>query len=81
MERLNTEKNSYATATLGTAATDLYRAVTENSHYSLALSNLTATTFTVTATPSGNQALDPCGAYTLTHAGTRGAALSVEVCW
>ena len=81
MERLNTEKNSYATATLGSAATDLYKAVTENSHYSLAMSNLTATTFTVTATPSGNQALDPCGAYTLTHTNLRGAALSVEQCW
>ena len=81
MERLNTEKNSYATATLGTGATDLYRAVTENSHYTLALSNLTATTFTVTASPSGNQGQDPCGTYTLTQAGTRGASLPVEQCW
>ena len=81
MERLNTEKNSYATATLGAAATDLYKAVTENSHYSLALSNLTATTFTVTASPSGNQAQDPCGTYTLTQSGARGASLPVEQCW
>ena len=81
MERLNTEKNSYATATLGTGVTDLYKAATENSHYTLALSNLTATTFTVTATPAGNQAQDPCGTYTLTQAGTRGASLAVDQCW
>ena len=81
MERLNTEKYSYASATLGTAVTDLYKAATENGHYALALSNLTATTFTITATPTGNQALDPCGTYTLTQAGMRGAALSIEQCW
>ena len=80
MERLNTEKNSYATATLGPLATDLYKAVTENGHYTLTLSK-TATTFTVTATPAGGQALDPCGTYTLTHADTRGASLPVEQCW
>jgi type IV pilus assembly protein PilE len=81
MERRNTERNSYASATLGTAATDLYPAITENKHYTLALSNLTATTFTITATPSSAQSADPCGAYTLTHAGVRGAALAVDQCW
>ena len=81
MERRNTERNSYAGATLGNAATDLYQAITENKHYTLALSNLTASTFTVTAAPAGNQSLDPCGTYTLTHAGTRGASLPVEQCW
>ena len=81
MERRNTERNSYAGATLGTGATDLYPATTENKHYTLALSNLAASTFTITATPEGKQSLDPCGAYTLTHAGIRGAALAVDQCW
>ena len=81
MERRNTERNSYASATLGTGATDLYPATTENKHYTLALSNLTVTTFTITATPAGNQSLDPCGNYTLTHAGIRGAALANDLCW
>ncbi len=80
MERLNTEKNSYMTASLGSAATDLYKAATENGYYALNLSK-TATTFTVTATPSGNQAQDPCGTYTLTQSGLRGASLPVEQCW
>lgn len=81
MERLNTERGSFASATLGAAATDLFPATSENKHYTLALSNLAAATYTVTATPAGNQALDPCGAYTLTQAGTRGAALAVDQCW
>ena len=81
MERRNTERNSYASATLGTGAADLYPAITENKHYTLALSNLTATTFTITATPSSAQSADPCGTYTLTHAGIRGAALAVDQCW
>jgi type IV pilus assembly protein PilE len=81
MERYNTEKNTYLNATLGSAATDLYPAVSENQHYTLALSGLGASTFTITATPAGGQASDPCGTYTLNQAGTRGAALSVDQCW
>ena len=81
MERLNTEKNSYASATLGNAATDLAKATSENSFYTLALSNLGAATFTITATPAGGQAVDACGNYTLDQAGTRGAALPVDQCW
>ena len=81
MERLNTEKNSYASATLGNSATDLAKATSENNFYTLALSNLGATTFTITATPAGGQAVDACGNYTLDQAGTRGAALPVDQCW
>ena len=82
MERLNTERGSFASATLGAAATDLFPATSENKHYTLALSiPAGGLTYTVTATPAGNQALDPCGAYTLTQAGTRGAALAVDQCW
>lgn len=81
MERLNTEKNSYASATLGAAVANLYPAITENKHYTLALSNLAVATFTITATPVGDQALDPCGTYTLTHAGVRGASLPADQCW
>lgn len=81
MERLNTERSSYASATLGTGSTDLFPAKSENKHYDLDFLVLTATTFTIRATPAGGQALDLCGAYTLTQAGTRGAALPVEQCW
>jgi type IV pilus assembly protein PilE len=81
MERYNTERNTYVGATLGAGATDLYPATSENKHYTLALSNLGASTFTITATPAGGQASDPCGTYTLTQAGTRGASMAVDQCW
>ena len=81
LERYNTERNTYVGASLGNAATDLYRAASENGYYALALSNLTANTFTITATPTSNQAIDPCGAYTLDQAGLRGAALASAQCW
>lgn len=81
IERYNTEKNTYVGATLGTAATDLYKAVSENGYYTLSLSNLAAGTFTITATPAGSQASDGCGTYTLDQAGTRGSTLPVAKCW
>ena len=86
MERYNTEKNKYQGATLGNAATDLYKATSENGYYTLALSTPPPVpplepTFLITATPAGKQSLDPCGAYTLTNAGIRGAALAVDQCW
>ena len=81
MERFNTEGNTYVGATLGSGATDLYKDASENGYYALALSNLTATTFTITATPAGAQASDACGTYTLTQAGVRGSTLPVVDCW
>jgi type IV pilus assembly protein PilE len=81
LERFNTEGNTYAGATLGTGSTDLYKATSENGYYALALSNLTAGTFTITATPSGGQSSDSCGTYTLTQAGVRGSTGAVAVCW
>lgn len=87
MERYNTQSNTYVGATLGTlgppatVGTIPYVNVSENRFYTLALSNLAAATYTITATPTSSQALDPCGAYTLDQAGTRGAALPVAQCW
>lgn len=50
--------------------------------YNLAYSNVTATTFTITATPAGGQASDKCGNLTLTHTGAKGSAnLTVNECW
>ena len=81
MERFNTEGNTYVGATLGTGAGALYKDTSENGYYALSLSNLTATTFTITATPAGAQASDACGTYTLTQAGVRGSTLPVVDCW
>jgi type IV pilus assembly protein PilE len=52
--------------------------------YNLAITNLTATTYTVTATPiaGGPQASDTCGTLSLTQTGQKGATGgTVNTCW
>ena len=51
--------------------------------YSVALSDVAVTTYTITATPlHGQLARDTeCGALTLNQAGTKGSAGPVEDCW
>jgi type IV pilus assembly protein PilE len=51
--------------------------------YSLALSNVTATTWTVTATPlNGQLSRDTdCGNLTITQAGTKGSSGGGDNCW
>ncbi len=44
----------------------------------------TQTTFTLTATPKGAMATDPCGTFTLTEAGVKGnsgGTLASQICW
>lgn len=63
----------------------------EGDRYVLAFApdSLTATAFTLWATPVGPQSTDPCGAFELTHNGVRRqlphgpvtAPLSVAACW
>lgn len=66
------------------ACTVTLPAVSENGHYSVTAA-LTATTYTLTAAPQGNQATRDaeCGSLTLTHTGVRGVTGSgtVEDCW
>lgn len=55
-------------------------------YYRIALSNLSATSFTLTATPIGNQALDTmCSRMSIDHANqkiaTNSAGVSQPVCW
>lgn len=58
-------------------------AADDSAIYSLALSNVTATTYTVTATPLHGQLSGDteCGALSLTQAGTRGATGGGTDCW
>ena len=83
MERYFTERSTYATATLGTGAGHVYPATTENGYYALSLANLTATTYTVRATPAGAQVGDACGTMTYTDQGAKGVtgSLAVSDCW
>lgn len=81
MERCSTiNNNSYATCTVP--------ATSGERKYTLALSNLTATTFTITATPAAgtNQVNDnDCTTLTITQTGLRGATAGAggdtTVCW
>jgi type IV pilus assembly protein PilE len=84
MERYSTEKGTYATATLGTGAGAVFANHTENSYYNLSLANLTATTYTVRAAPTGAQADDPCGTLTYTEQGVKdvtGGSWTKAQCW
>jgi type IV pilus assembly protein PilE len=51
--------------------------------YNLTLPGVTATTFTIWATPAGAQADDKCGTLTLTHAGVKDTSSGLEPreCW
>jgi type IV pilus assembly protein PilE len=82
MERYSTEKGTYATATLGTGG--VFANQTENSYYNLSLANLTATTYTVQAAPTGAQMGDPCGTLTYTDQGVKdvtGGSWAKAQCW
>lgn len=53
-----------------------------SSYYTITIvaNNGTPPTFTVTATPTGNQASDPCGAMSLNNVGAKTATLA-SGCW
>ena len=52
-------------------------------YYDLTISAVTATSFTVTATPTGSMSGDKCGNLTYTHAGVEAAtgAAGTAYCW
>jgi len=88
MERYSTEHagSGYSTATLGTGTgpTVVANPASDNGYYLLSLANLTATTFTLRATPQGGQAVDGCATFTLDERGVRGVsggALGTSDCW
>jgi type IV pilus assembly protein PilE len=81
MERYYTERSTFASATLG--STGVYPNVTEHGYYTLALTNLGASTFTLNATPAGSNAGDVCGTLTYTQQGVKGFTGSADpsLCW
>jgi type IV pilus assembly protein PilE len=83
MERYFTEQGTYATATLGSTSTSVYPSTSQNGYYNISLTNLTATSYTLNADPTGVQADDPCGSYTYTDQGVKGVTGSAGVanCW
>jgi type IV pilus assembly protein PilE len=86
LQRYYTERNTFATATLGAPPTGVYPATSEKGYYALSLpaAALTATSYTLRAAPVGPQADDPCGTFTYTDQGTKGTSggtLSWQECW
>lgn len=51
-----------------------------DTHYTLSLVR-TSNTYTLTATPQGDQANDDCGTYTLDHLGNKTPTPSALKCW
>ncbi len=91
MERFYTQNGRYDQDRAGNPVTASIPVLLQSSpkegpvvHYNLAVGNLTERTFTITATPAGDQASDKCGNLTLTEAGTKGMSatgLTVAQCW
>lgn len=68
-ERFHTANNTYA----GSPCAD------NSDFYAVTCSDLTATTFTITAAPEGGQAADTCGTLTIAHTGAR--TPTTAGCW
>ncbi|HEU4623249.1 MAG TPA: type IV pilin protein [Steroidobacteraceae bacterium] len=86
LERCYTRYNSYVYNADPAAGCNVLGAaqLTENGRYLISISNRTATTFLLTATPQGKQADDTgCGNFTLDQVNTRSVSGSKPVaeCW
>jgi len=89
-ERNFTEANRYDQDSAGGALRDVANVPlaplfstsprTGTAYYTITLPTLTASTFTLSAAPTGAQAGDPCGNYTLNQAGTKTATGPAD-CW
>lgn len=74
LERCFTRFNTYTTGCPDPAG------ASTDGHYAITVAR-TATTYTLTATPQGDQTNDPCGTYTLDHLGNKGATDGGVRCW
>lgn len=82
LERYFTERNTYASATLGSSG--VYPSTSLNGYYTLTFGSQTATTYTLNAAPAAAQVGDPCGTLTYTDQGVKGVTggtKPVDECW
>ena len=70
MERYFTVNNNYIGVPTNTGTT--YYTIT---------SEVTVSTYTLSAVPKGVQSKDKCGTLTLTHLGVKGSGLATADCW
>ncbi|MFO1224791.1 MAG: type IV pilin protein [Burkholderiaceae bacterium] len=84
-ERWMSTNNAYTAtaAQLGLAALPASVLSGSQAYYQLSVSNVTATTFTATATALGDQANDGCGDFSIDQAGVQSVtgALGAAACW
>lgn len=85
MERVYTEKFSYADAALPENLTKSPQDSDDVEFYTISLRDQDATSFTLEAVPQGKQDKDSCKTLVLRHTGKRevddGATLSADDCW
>lgn len=84
MQRLYTEENSYISATLGGGG--IYPSTSPEGYYTLSISDLDATTYTLTATPVAGAPTakdSKCTSFSLTSTNIKSATgtLSAAKCW
>ncbi len=78
-ERFHTANNTYAGFSLPATVSPR----DGNAVYNLTPNNAftAANTFTITATPTGDQANDPCGTLSLNQAGVKTSSGPIATCW
>jgi len=88
MEKYYTEKQTYASATLGSAATDVYSANSPEGFYTLSFTvTPAAAVYTIQAAPTigKSQTSDKCLNFTITQTGAKGvnggSLTSTAECW
>jgi len=87
MEKYYTERQTYLGATLGAAATDIYRTTSPDGFYTLSFNaGPTAAAYVLQAAPAAGspQASDRCGTFTLDQRGQKGVtggSLPSSDCW
>lgn len=84
LERCYTQFSAYNHASCSIVSSGAVSQSSPEGFYSITSSTLTATTFTLTATPQGAQATNDtdCASLTLTHLGQQGATgSSTAKCW
>ena len=82
LERFNSERGTYVGATLGSGG--LFPAASRAGYYTLSIVSQTADGFSISATPTGQQAGDACGTFSYNHLGTAsvaGGTASLSNCW
>ena len=87
MEKYFTERQTYATATLGSNATDVYPTTSPDGYYTLSFSVAsTASAFSLQAAPTAGkgQTSDKCGTFSINQLGAKGVSggsLNAAACW